>query len=263
MVALNSTYSLPISGTILVSYYGFRYYDPQTGRWPSRDPLGEYDGLNLYGMVGNNPVSRWDYLGLDWCDDVAAYLPTLLDGINEAIAFRDEVIRDNPGVDFGNILHATGDITTGLYGLSQTTSAVSMTNSGGTQLLLHDSKGLVTSTAGKTPLVFKGAGIVGAGFDVYTLSTSESKTDKVTAGTSLVLTGAATIPGTQTVTGPLLLGFSGGSFVNEVVMEPLLYNDMARDTVNSLTEEINSAQGVYDKLNDQFSDKCRCFVGSN
>jgi RHS repeat-associated protein len=44
-------------------YYGFRYYDPQTGRWPSRDPIGERGGLNLYGMVGNNSVDFWDYLG--------------------------------------------------------------------------------------------------------------------------------------------------------------------------------------------------------
>lgn len=46
-------------------YYGFRYYDPQTGRWLSRDPIGERGGLNLYGMVGNNPVNFWDYLGLN------------------------------------------------------------------------------------------------------------------------------------------------------------------------------------------------------
>lgn len=45
-------------------FYGFRYYDPVTGRWPSRDPIGENGGLNLYGMVGNDPVNRWDYLGL-------------------------------------------------------------------------------------------------------------------------------------------------------------------------------------------------------
>lgn len=45
-------------------YYGFRYYDPVTGRWPSRDPIAENGGLNLYGMVGNNPVNFWDYLGL-------------------------------------------------------------------------------------------------------------------------------------------------------------------------------------------------------
>jgi RHS repeat-associated protein len=47
-----------------VRYYGYRYYDPVTGRWPSRDPIGERGGLNLYGMVGNDGVGMWDYLGL-------------------------------------------------------------------------------------------------------------------------------------------------------------------------------------------------------
>ena len=47
-------------------YYGFRYYDPVTGRWPSRDPIGEAGGLNLYGFVGNDPVNDADYLGLDF-----------------------------------------------------------------------------------------------------------------------------------------------------------------------------------------------------
>jgi len=46
-------------------YYGFRYYDPVTGRWPNRDPIEERGGLNLYTMVGNDAVSQWDYLGLD------------------------------------------------------------------------------------------------------------------------------------------------------------------------------------------------------
>ena len=45
-------------------FYGFRYYDPMTGRWPSRDPIGEQGGLNLYGMIGNNLVNRIDLLGL-------------------------------------------------------------------------------------------------------------------------------------------------------------------------------------------------------
>ena len=44
--------------------YGFRYYNPSTGRWLSRDPIEEKGGVNLYGMVGNDPVGRWDYLGL-------------------------------------------------------------------------------------------------------------------------------------------------------------------------------------------------------
>jgi RHS repeat-associated protein len=44
--------------------YGYRWYDPLTGRWPSRDPIEEEGGLNLYGFVGNDGVGAWDYLGL-------------------------------------------------------------------------------------------------------------------------------------------------------------------------------------------------------
>jgi len=46
-----------------VAYYGYRYYDPKTGRWPSRDPIEEEGGVNLYGFVGNDGVNRWDILG--------------------------------------------------------------------------------------------------------------------------------------------------------------------------------------------------------
>ncbi|MDB4526773.1 RHS repeat-associated core domain-containing protein, partial [bacterium] len=46
--------------------YGYRYYHPQLGRWPSRDPIEEAGGVNLYGMVGNNAVNGWDYLGLEF-----------------------------------------------------------------------------------------------------------------------------------------------------------------------------------------------------
>jgi RHS repeat-associated protein len=45
-------------------YYGYRYYAPETGRWLSRDPIGEEGGVNVYGMVKNNPVNNWDRLGL-------------------------------------------------------------------------------------------------------------------------------------------------------------------------------------------------------
>jgi RHS repeat-associated protein len=42
----------------------FRAYDPNFGRWISRDPLKEKGGINLYGYVGNNPVNWWDPYGL-------------------------------------------------------------------------------------------------------------------------------------------------------------------------------------------------------
>jgi len=45
-------------------YYGYRYYSPELGRWPNRDPIGERGGINLYGFVGNGPLNRADKLGL-------------------------------------------------------------------------------------------------------------------------------------------------------------------------------------------------------
>jgi RHS repeat-associated protein len=44
--------------------YLYRHYDAASGRWPSRDPIGERGGVNLYGFVGNDGVNRWDLLGL-------------------------------------------------------------------------------------------------------------------------------------------------------------------------------------------------------
>jgi RHS repeat-associated protein len=45
-------------------YYGYRYYDTVRGRWLNRDPIGEQGGINLYRMVGNNPLNLVDVLGL-------------------------------------------------------------------------------------------------------------------------------------------------------------------------------------------------------
>ncbi len=47
-----------------MAYYTYRYYDPVTGRWPSRDPIEERGGVNLYGFVGNDGVNWLDYFGL-------------------------------------------------------------------------------------------------------------------------------------------------------------------------------------------------------
>ena len=63
----------PPAPTMGVRVYGYRDYDPVTGRWPSRDPIEERGGLNLYEFVGNDGVGRWDKLGLaDRYDDLAA-----------------------------------------------------------------------------------------------------------------------------------------------------------------------------------------------
>ena len=46
-----------------VFFYGYRYYDPVTGRWPSRDPIGEQGGLNFYAFNVNSAIQRFDDLG--------------------------------------------------------------------------------------------------------------------------------------------------------------------------------------------------------
>ena len=44
--------------------YEYRAYSPSTGRWPSRDPIGQKGGANVYGFVANDPVQFTDMLGL-------------------------------------------------------------------------------------------------------------------------------------------------------------------------------------------------------
>ncbi|WP_380177522.1 RHS repeat-associated core domain-containing protein [Kalamiella sp. sgz302252] len=54
-------------------YYGFRYYQPWAGRWLSADPAGTLDGLNLYRMVRNNPLSGKDEQGLFTLNPLKAF----------------------------------------------------------------------------------------------------------------------------------------------------------------------------------------------
>ena len=55
-------------------YYGYRYYDSSTGRWNSRDPIGEWGGVNLYAFVANAAISRVDRDGRKCCCCCAEWL---------------------------------------------------------------------------------------------------------------------------------------------------------------------------------------------
>jgi RHS repeat-associated protein len=45
-------------------HVGARYYDPSSGRFFQRDPIGISGGLNVQGYVDNNPTAQTDPLGL-------------------------------------------------------------------------------------------------------------------------------------------------------------------------------------------------------
>ena len=56
--------SKPVDKETRFVVYQRRYYDPILCKWLSRDPIGERGGNNLYAIVSNDLVNRWDYLGL-------------------------------------------------------------------------------------------------------------------------------------------------------------------------------------------------------
>ncbi|HEX3799312.1 MAG TPA: RHS repeat-associated core domain-containing protein [Verrucomicrobiae bacterium] len=50
-------------------YYGYRYYNVNSGRWISRDVIQERGGANLYSFAQNNAANLIDRLGLDFWQD--------------------------------------------------------------------------------------------------------------------------------------------------------------------------------------------------
>lgn len=84
-------------------YYGHRYYQPWNGRWLNADPAGALDGLNLYRMVHNNPVTLSDATGLEkhnqydrdyrLAKKATKVMHKLGESVTEFVMQRDKVIR--------------------------------------------------------------------------------------------------------------------------------------------------------------------------
>ena len=76
------------SSDLFLTHY--RAYDPELGKWLSRDPIAENGGINLYAYVGNNPIMRFDPLGLRWYHDAAiGALNVAEGGLNAVSGFAD------------------------------------------------------------------------------------------------------------------------------------------------------------------------------
>ena len=74
-------------------YYGYRYYNPSTGRWLSRDPIGYEGGINEYTFCANDPILRVDVFGLEGVPSAPPRLRTSTPNIRNAVPtkpFRKE-----------------------------------------------------------------------------------------------------------------------------------------------------------------------------
>ena len=62
-------------------YYIQRYYDPVTGRWLTKDPIGEKGGINQYEMLHNYPSNDTDVLGFYSAGCGYGAMPSDCDGV--------------------------------------------------------------------------------------------------------------------------------------------------------------------------------------
>lgn len=82
---MKTSYQVPLAFVLMCLLHAsvaFGFYDPKSGRWLNRDPLEEQGGVNLYGFVGNAPITRVDPIGL-WFEPVV--LPKLSPFLQSAI----------------------------------------------------------------------------------------------------------------------------------------------------------------------------------
>ena len=76
--------------------FGVRDYEPETGRWTSKDPIRfDGDGPNLYGYALNDPVNLVDSWGLLSWDDVSV---SIEEGIQAGKNFTAGVISYPRGI---------------------------------------------------------------------------------------------------------------------------------------------------------------------
>ena len=69
-----------------------RHYDPVSGRWTSRDPIGYADGFNLYEYVASGPARHTDPSGLQINDRSATDI--LQDNCNTITAQETERVKN-------------------------------------------------------------------------------------------------------------------------------------------------------------------------
>ena len=123
--------------------YKYRHYDPQLGRWPSRDPIEESGGYNLYAFVGNNPVSRWDRLGLAAGDKTNAIgvMQGFVSNLQGSILLRETSLINtaNKLINYGNASkNLSVDASAGRNSYFHLTHHINLNGLGDTNKVFHE-----------------------------------------------------------------------------------------------------------------------------
>ncbi len=75
-------------------YYRARYYDPSTGRFLQKDPVGLTGGINSYGYVINNPVNLIDPFGL-----APSFMDCFIRCVSEHYGIEEALLRTIVGIN--------------------------------------------------------------------------------------------------------------------------------------------------------------------
>lgn len=67
-------------------YFGRRYYDAETGRWITLDPIGRDGGPNLYAYVLNSPMTHFDLHGLFGMESIRSGIGYLVGMIGNTLS---------------------------------------------------------------------------------------------------------------------------------------------------------------------------------
>ncbi|WP_211233783.1 RHS repeat domain-containing protein, partial [Comamonas composti] len=92
-------------------YNRYRYYEPETGRYLSKDPIGLEGGIDQLGYAKGNPIKNVDPIGLE---TVFVINTNGLGHVGVLVGSGDHAVLYDPGGSFRNEIKGSGDA---LYGI--------------------------------------------------------------------------------------------------------------------------------------------------
>ena len=151
--------------TVGVTYYGYRYYDPVTGRWPSRDPVEEAGGNNVYAFLKNSGLYQVDILGMlgvqtvDW-NDLNSWTKFLPDANKSGYIVQEVLTVQLVFSCEGSLIHTKSDMIYEVFftfpiddGIIVQTDPVGEMRGGHDHFEIGDEYMPITNTVGVTAIV--------------------------------------------------------------------------------------------------------------